>query len=148
MAIEKGLVTEIRDGLMEVRVPRAEGCSACAARNACTFVGPDSAYRRVRLAHRTGIAVGDLLSLEFSDAARNLSALILFGSPILFVAGGVLVAQYVQFAYAEVVAVLAGVVLYGLTLILANRWVSRVRAFQPRVRAGPSRTERADPARH
>jgi positive regulator of sigma E activity len=134
MARETGKVTQIENGWMEVKVPTGNGCALCKGKSACTFRGPDSAYRHFKLPHQPGIQEGNRVSLEIRDAAQNLSAFILFGSPvILFLASYLLINYYFRIPNSEIWSVAVTAVLYGITLFLSNRWLSRLPMFQPRL---------------
>lgn len=134
MAKEVGKVSKIENGWMEVKVPTGNACALCQGKSTCTFSGPDSAYRQFKLPARSDIHEGDRLTLEIRDAAGNLSAFIIFGSPlVLFLACYLLINDYFQLPNGEIWSVIVTAILYGITLILSNRWFSRLPMFQPRI---------------
>lgn len=134
MARETGKVTIIENGWMEVKVPTGKGCTFCGGKSACTFSGPDSAYRNFKLPYQSGIQEGTRITLEIRESAQTISALIIFGSPvILFLASYLLINNYFRIPNSEIWSVLATFVFYGITLFLSNRWLTRLSMFQPRV---------------
>lgn len=134
MAKEIGKVTKIEEGWMEVKVPTGRGCASCLGKSACTFSGPDSAYRHFKLPYQPGIQEGNQVTLKIREAAQNLSAVIIFGSPIiLFPASYLFVHNYLQIPNSEIWSVVVSAILYGITLTLSNRWFSHSPMFQPRV---------------
>ncbi len=134
MAKEIGKVTKIDNSWMDIKVPSNKGCSSCGLKSACTFSGPDDAYRHFMVPFQTDIKEGDLVKLVVSDAAQNLSALIIFGSPtLLFFLSYLLINNYIQASNSEVWSVLITIVLYGIVLVLSNHWLSRLSFFQPKV---------------
>jgi len=134
MARETGKVTIIKNGWMEVKVPTGKGCAFCGGKAACTFSGPDSAYRNFKLLYQSGIQEGSRITLEIRESAQTISALIIFGSPIiLFLASYLLLNNYFRIPNSEIWSVLVTVVSYGITLFLSNRWLTRLPMFQPRI---------------
>jgi positive regulator of sigma E activity len=134
MAREIGKVTIIENGWMEVKVPTGRGCTSCLGKSACTFSGPDSAYRNFKIPFQNGIQEGDRVTLEIRESAQNLSALIIFGSPvILFPVSYLLIDKVFQISNSEIWSVVVTAILYVVTLILSNRWFSQSPTFQPRI---------------
>ncbi|MFQ5583222.1 MAG: SoxR reducing system RseC family protein, partial [Calditrichia bacterium] len=124
MAQDIGKVTKIENDWMYVKVPVSEGCTSCGLKSACTFTGPDSAYRYFKLPIRPDVSEGDRVKLEIRESAQNISALILFGSPILiFIVSYLLISKIFQISHSEVWSVIATIVLYGITLVISNRWL-------------------------
>ncbi len=134
MVRETGKVTNVQGRWMHVKVPTGTGCALCQGKSACTFSGPDSAYRHFKFPMQSGVQEGNRVTLEIRDAAQNLSAFIIFGSPvILFPASYLLINYYLQLPNSEIWSVVVTVILYGITLFLSNRWLSRLPMFQPRI---------------
>lgn len=134
MAREIGKVTKIEEGWIEVKIPTGRGCTSCLAKSACTFSGPDSAYRKFKIAFQSGIQEGDRVTLEIRESAQNLSSVIVFISPvILFLLSYLLINNFFQISNSEIWSVVTTAILYGITLILSNRWFSRSPMFQPRI---------------
>lgn len=134
MAIEFGKVERINDKWIELRVAPSEGCLMCHSGMSCSFHGPDSAYGQVKIPYESGIDVGDRVTFETRESARNISALIIFGLPILLIlAGYFVVTQYLTIPHAELWGVLSGIAVYGLLLIGFNKWFSRLPMFLPKI---------------
>ena len=120
MARETGKVASIQGKWMNVKVPTGNGCALCQEKSTCTFSGPDSAYRHFRFPVQPGVQEGNRVTLEIRDTAQNLSAFIIFGSPvILFPASYLLINNYFQLSNSEVWSVVITAILYGITLFLS-----------------------------
>lgn len=134
MTREIGRVTSVENGEIEVKVPTGDGCALCGGKAACSFSGPDSAYRIFRLPFQFGIQKGSRLTLEIRGSAQIISALIIFTSPvILFLAIYLMMSSYLHFPNSELWSGLATLVFYSITLIFSNHWLSRSAMFQPRI---------------
>ena len=94
MEKEIGKVTKIEADWMNIKIPVREGCNSCSVKSACSFVGPDSAYRYLKLPQKPGILEGDQVVLETKESVQNISALIVFVLPIFLIIGCYLLAKY------------------------------------------------------
>jgi len=131
---EIGKVERIEDRWIELRIPVAEGCLVCHSKMSCSFHGPESAYGHIKIPFQPGIEVGDKVTFETQESAQNISALIIFGLPILLILAGYFVTtHYLRIPHAEVWGVIGGFVIYGLLLILFNKWFSKMPLFLPKV---------------
>lgn len=134
MAKEIGKVTKIDNSWMDIKVPSNNGCDKCGLKSACTFSGPDDAYRHFKVPYQPGVEEGNLVKMEILEAAKNISTLIIFGSPILlFFISYFLINNYFRTSGSEVWSVLVTIVLYGIILVLSNHWLSRLSLFQPKI---------------
>jgi len=134
MAKETGKIVAIELGRMKVKMPTGEGCEMCGLKKACTYQGPDSAYRFFEVSHVKGAEVGDLATVETNNNAQNISALIVFGSPIiLFAITYMLLHGLFHLSYSEIWSTVVTMVLYVVALIYGNRLVDRLPALQPKV---------------
>ena len=134
MAQEVGKVTKIEDGWLHVQIPTGEGCTSCGAKTACSFKGPESAYRSMKIPYRNGITAGNLVKLEIPDWSQNLATLIVFVLPIFLILGSYLLANYYfRIPNSEIWGILAGFVLYVAALYFFNRVLSKSPSFSPRV---------------
>jgi positive regulator of sigma E activity len=134
MAKEIGKVIKIEDSWMYIKVPTAVGCASCGLKSACTFSGPDSAYRNFKLPYKSGIKEGNQVTLEIQESAQTISALIIFGSPIiLFLASYLIIEHYLRIPNSEIWSVLTTIILYGIALIFSNRWLRTLTIFQPKI---------------
>lgn len=134
MAKEAGKVTKIDRGWIEVKIPTGKDCGFCSSKLNCSFQGPDSAYRVQQVPYQSGIDVGDRLTLEIRESAQNISAVVLFGLPIILVLVGILAGKYLsKIPNGEIWGVLAGFVVYGISLYLFNRWFARLPMFIPKI---------------
>jgi len=145
MTKEIGKVIRVYDDGIEIKIPTSEGCESCLAKYACNFSGPSSAYRTLTLPYQKDIGVGDVVTLEVRDSAQNVSALIVFGSPIVyFLTCFLLFWKLFEIPDGEFWAIGITVVLYVITLVFSNRLVSHSSNFQPKIvkiqRSGAERT--------
>lgn len=134
MAREIGKIADIKDDWIDIKIPTGSGCTQCHSKTSCSFRGPDSAYRHVKVPYRSDIEVGDQVKLETPESAQNISALIIFGLPILLILAGYFFAtQYLTISHAEIWGVVGGFVVYGIVLIITNRWFSKLPMFLPKI---------------
>lgn len=145
MTREIGKVASVNDDGIDIKIPTGEGCDSCLAKSACNFSGPSSAYRTLTLPYQKGLVVGDTVTLEIKSSAQNLSALIVFGSPIVyFLTCFLLFWKLFEIPNGEFWAIGITVVLYVITLVFSNRLVSHSSNFQPKIvkiqRPGAERT--------
>lgn len=134
MATEIGKVERINAPWIELKIPVQEGCLMCHSKMSCSFHGPDSAYGHVKIPYQSGIEVGDRVTFETREAAQNISALIIFGLPVLLIlAGYFIVTKSLGIPHAELWGVLSGIAVYGLLLIGFNKWFSRSPMFLPKI---------------
>jgi positive regulator of sigma E activity len=134
MAIELGKVERINHKWIELRVAPSEGCLMCHSKMSCSFHGPDSAYGHVKIPYQSGIDVGDRVTFETKESAQNISALIIFGLPILLILTGYfVVTQFFNIPYAELWGVFSGIFVYGILLIVFNKWFSKLPMFLPKI---------------
>lgn len=134
MSKEIGKVADITNGWMDIKIPIGSGCTFCQSKTSCSFHGPETAYRHVQLPVQSGIEIGDRVTLETPESAQNISALIVFGLPILLALAGYFIANhFLSIPHAEVWGVIGGFVLYTLILIISNRWFSKLPLFLPRI---------------
>ena len=134
MAKEVGKVERIDRRWIELIVPPSEGCLLCHSGMSCSFHGPDSAYGHVKIPYRPGIDVGDKVTFETQPSAQNISALIIFGLPILLIlAGYFIVTQFFNIPHAELWGVFSGIFVYGILLMVFNKWFSKLPMFLPKI---------------
>ncbi len=134
MVKETGKVSDIKNGWMDIKIPTGSGCNLCQSKTSCSFHGPESAYRHVKMPYQSGIETGDKIILDTPESAQNISALIIFGLPILLILAGYFIAtQFLNIPHAEIWGVIGGFVAYGIVLIITNRWFSKLSLFLPKV---------------
>ena len=134
MPKEVGKVEKIDKRWIELIVPPSEGCFICHSGMSCSFHGPESAYGHVKIPYQSGIDVGDKVTFETKPSAQNISALIIFGLPILLIlAGYFVVTQFFNIAHAELWGVFSGIFVYGILLIGLNKWFSKLPMFLPKI---------------
>lgn len=134
MIKEIGKVTRIENDWMEVKLSARKEYPSCCVKSSSGFGGSGSADRSLKIPFRPGIQEGDWITLGFSESAQNLSALIIFVWPALLFPGTyLLIHNLLQIPYSEIWAVLATFLLYGGSLFLSDRWLSRLPLFQPRI---------------
>jgi positive regulator of sigma E activity len=134
MAKDIGKVTNIKDEWIDIKIPTGSGCTACHSKASCSFLGPDSAYRHVKIPYQSGIEIGDRVTLGTAESAQNISAFIIFGLPILLILAGYFIAtQFPNIPNAEIWGVIGGFVIYGAVLIITNRWFSKLPLFLPKI---------------
>ena len=133
---DPGLVTRVENGWMHVKVPVGLGCRACPNKTACTFSGPDRAYRTFRVRHVEGCRKGDRVLVNVPVSVLGVTALVMLGLPILIILGGYhLLVCCMLFPYATALLWLAGVVLWLAAMYGANHWMEHAARFQARVRS-------------
>jgi positive regulator of sigma E activity len=131
---EPGLITRIDEGSMYVKVPLGLGCKTCPNKSACTFSGPERAYRTFRVRRIQGCRVGDRVLVHESGATLAITWLVLVVLPlVLILAGYGLLTCCVQFPYATFVLWVIGVALWIAAMYAANLWVERGVHFRERV---------------
>ncbi len=131
---------------MVVKVPTGVDCTVCSTKSACTFRGPDSAYRTYRVKREVGYSVGDRVRIDEPGGVLGVALLATVVAPVtLIVTGYVLLDCCVRFRYAIAVFWLVGLLLWTTVLFVANRWMTHAARFQPRirpiVRGTPAETE-------
>lgn len=132
---DPGLVTRVENGWMHVKVPVGLGYRACPNKTACTFSGPDRAYRTFRIRHVEGCRKGDRVLVSVPVLVLGVTALVMLGLPIVMVLGGYnLLVCCMLFPYATPLLWLAGVVLWLAAMHGANHWMEHAAQFQARVR--------------
>ena len=131
MSWQPGLVVQIDDHGMSVKVPTGADCTACPGKIACTFKGPESSYRTLRVPRIEGCVVGDRLLVEEPGSVLAMALVVLVALPVALMAGGYALATCcVQFQYATPLLWATGVGIWIAGLYLANRWMSRAPRFQ------------------
>lgn len=134
MAIEIGKAEKIGDRWIELKIPPAEGCFICHSGMSCSFHGPESGYGHIKIPYQSGIALGDKVTFETQASAQNISALIIFGLPILLILAGYFIfTQFFNMAHSELWGVFSGIFVYGILLIGLNKWFSKLPMFLPKI---------------
>jgi positive regulator of sigma E activity len=135
LSTDPGLITRIEKGWMHVKVPVGSGCSACPNKAACTFSGPDRAYRTFRVHHAAGCQVGDRVLVHVPGAVLGVTALVMIALPVaLLLAGYSLLVCCMRFTYATLLLWLTGITLWIGAMYGANQWMERSARFHERVR--------------
>lgn len=135
LSTDPGLIIRIENGWMYVKVPVGLGCNACPNKMACTFSGPDRAYRTFRIRHIAGCQVGDRVLVHVPARVLGLTALVMIVLPVVMIlAGYKLLACCMQFPYAPLLLWLIGAALWMAALYGANYWIEHGVRFQERVR--------------
>lgn len=135
MSWQPGLITHIDDDGMSVKVPTGADCAACPGKSACTFQGPDSSYRTLRVQHLDGCAVGDRLMVDEPGSVLAVTLMVVVGLPVVLMLGGYALAECcVRFPYATLLLWVSGVALWAGGLVLVNRWMIRAPMFQTTIR--------------
>jgi positive regulator of sigma E activity len=148
MSWEPGLITHIDDQGMSVKVRSGVDCAACPGKMACSFQGPDSAYRTLRVQLIDGCAVGDRLMVEEPASVLGVALLLVLALPLtLMLTGYWLAANLLRFPYAALILWLTGIAVWVGALYVANRWMSRSPRFQTAVRQPAVLTD-TSPADH
>lgn len=130
-----GLITRVGSDWMEVKVPTGDDCTVCPVRTACSFEGPKKAYRIFRMGRQKDYVVGDRVEVEEPASVLAVAALVIIAVPIvLLVLGYELTVWIDKASQFPVLAWVAGISIWAVVLFLANRWVSRSRRFQTRIR--------------
>ncbi len=145
---DPGLITSIEAGWMHIKVPVGHGCRACPNKTACTFSGPDRAYRTFRIRYVEGCQIGDRVLVIVPASAIGVAALVMLVLPVLMLFGGyVLLECCMEFPYATVLLWLAGIVLWFAAMYGANYWMEHAARFQERVQpVAKAIPERGEPA--
>jgi positive regulator of sigma E activity len=134
LSTEPGLITRIENGSMYVKVPVGLGCNACPKKTACTFSGPERAYRTFRVHQAKGCIVGDRVLVHVPGVALAVMGLVLIILPVvLILAGYGLLTCCVLFPYATVVLWVVGVALWLASMYGANYWMEHAVQFRERV---------------
>lgn len=142
MSWQPGLVTQIDDHGMSVKVSTGTDCAACPGKTECTFRGPESAYRTLRVARLEGCVVGDRLLVQEPGSVLAVALVVLVALPVALLSGGYALALCcVHFRYNALLLWLSGTALWIAGLYLANRWMSRASHFQTIVRQPVTMTE-------
>lgn len=135
MSWQPGMVVRIGGNRMSVKVPTGADCVACHSKMACTFQGPESAYKTLEVPRLADCSVGDRVLVEEPASILLVALVVLLVLPVALLLGGYALAGCcVQFRYAILVLSLGGISLWCLGLYAANRWLSEAKRFQPRVR--------------
>lgn len=120
---------------MDVRVPTGSGCEACAGKAACSFLGPASAYRTVRLPREDWCKAGQRILVEEPPSTLMPAVLVLVALPVALIAAGRwLLACCLRFPFATLAAWLAGFGIWIAALYVANIWMSRATRFRSTIR--------------
>jgi len=134
MAIEIGKVERIKGRWIELKLPPADGCVMCHSKTSCSFHGPEAAYGKIKMPFQSGIDVGDRVTFETRESAQNISALIIFGLPILLILGGYFITtQFLNIPHADIWGVFGGFVVYAILLVGFNKWFSKLPMFLPKI---------------
>ena len=135
MSWSPGLITHVGNDWMEVRVPTGDDCTVCPAKSACSFEGPKKAYRDFRVARGAGLVPGDRVEVEEPASVLAVAFVAFVAAPAILLAFGFgLAARIDNLAHWPILTSTAGVAAWLLIIVLAERWVSRSRRFQARIR--------------
>ncbi len=119
---------------MDVKVPTGADCAVCPVKSACTFSGPESAYRTHRVALIPGCVVGDRVWVDEPTSVLVVTLLVVVGVPvILLFAGYAINACCVRYPYGVAALWLAGIAVWVIVLYGANLWMARAAPFQVRI---------------
>ncbi|MFQ6004465.1 MAG: SoxR reducing system RseC family protein [Woeseia sp.] len=131
---DPGLITRIENGWMYVKVPVGLGCNACPTKSACTFSGPDRAYRTFRIRHIAGCQVGDRVLVQVPGRVLGITALVMIVLPVVMILAGYnLLVCCMRFPYATLLLWLIGTALWIAAIYGANYWMEHGIRFQERV---------------
>ncbi len=132
MGQETGKVIRIENQQATVQMRSSEQCHVCAAKSACSFNGPESAYRYMTVPLQKGIREGDVVSLEYRGRSRIFSALIVFLLPILLILAGYFLTDYFfRTANSGMWGAIGGFLLSVPVLYGLNRLLERSRFLVP-----------------
>jgi len=142
------LITAIEGDWMFVKVPTGTDCDVCQVKSACTFQGPDAAYRMLRVARVVGCAVGDRVWVEQPASVLGIGLLALAVLPVALVfAGYALSVCCFQFPYANLLLWVIGIAVWLVAIYGTNQWLTHAPRFQTtiRLRGFPRSEQPADP---
>lgn len=135
MTSQPGLITDIDGDEMSVKVATGADCAACPGKTACSFRGPESAYRTLRVPRLEGCVAGDRLLVEESGSVLAVTFVVMIILPIgLVLAGYALSTCCMRFDYATLMLAILGIAIWVGGLYVANRWMTSSPRFQPVVR--------------
>ena len=135
MSWQPGLITHIDGEGMSVKVATGADCAVCPGKMACTFQGPDAAYRTLRVECIEGCAVGDRLLVEEPGSVLAVALLLIVALPVvLLLTGYSLLVCCLKFPYASLALWLSGAGVWMGGLYGANRWMTQAPRFQTKVR--------------
>jgi len=130
-----GLIVNIDGEWMSVRVPTGAGCSSCADTSSCSFLGPASAYRTLRLPREDWCSVGQRIRVEEPPSTLAPAAVALVALPLaLIVLGRALLECCLRFPFATLTTWLIGVGVWLAALYGTNLWMSRAARFRSTIR--------------
>lgn len=139
MSWQPGLVARIDERWIHVKVRADTDCAACQGKNPCTFQGPDSAYRTLKVPRCSSYRVGEQVSVEEPDSVLWVTLLALIVVPVALMLGGYgLRSCCLQGSFATPALWVVGVLIWLAALYGVNRWMSRAASFQTRIRPKPS----------
>ena len=134
MGKETGKIIKIEEKTMTIQMRSDTHCQFCASKSACVFQGPESMYRFIKVPQKTGYKEGDIVTLEYKESSKIMSALIIFLLPIIFLLLGYLVG-YELFGTltAEILGVTICFLLSVVILYLLNRLIAKSSYFLPKI---------------
>lgn len=85
-----GTVVEAFEGKVKIEVVRGAGCKSCTMRGMCFGRNTPAVFE---LENDIGLQPGDRVELEISPGSRVMSALLVFGLPMVFFFAGFIIAR-------------------------------------------------------
>lgn len=89
--IDVGTVTELLGDKVRVELVRGAGCGSCSMRGMCFGRNTPAVFI---LPNEQDLQVGDRVQLEIAPSTRVLSAILVFGTPLVCLFGGFLIARH------------------------------------------------------
>jgi len=126
---EIGVVTEVRNGEVQIEIDPSNMCGACAMKEACQL-GNDSVKRHLWARNLAGAQIGDLVQIKLEEGKAVFSAFMIFIVPLIALAVGYLLARPFGEGWG-VFGAFAGIG-FGLLLVrLIDKYFGRKHNFQP-----------------
>lgn len=92
MAVEKGIIKEIKGSMVQIEVEHGSGCSSCHVKSAC-MMGSNSKMRSIWIENNINADIGDSVAFNIEEKGVILSSLILYLFPVIFLITGVVISN-------------------------------------------------------
>ena len=116
--IEKGIVEKVENGFAEIRLRETGECEECSAKIICKT--KDDSTRKINAIDPFGVKPGDEISVSIPGKGLGISALVIYGMPLVLLLLGILIGMSIFESNRELQSSLMGIGLAALYFLLVR----------------------------